>query len=208
MQLQVQCRDGPIRERRCTDWGCCLIYFLLLGAIAAFAIMLSRQPQISTTVLDNLLKKNGAALPFLSTKKVMPFIMTSWGIATGLCLIIVITIYLIPAIAAYLFIPIMLVMMLLFGTGFVYRYAGKNLPFVPAGFQHKYVASYQIASLIIGIIFIFGFIVSLIVVLSQQKRIKFIYSLLKLAKICFWDNIYLFGVSIVLSGISIGLMFR
>ena len=111
VQLQVQCRDGPIRERRCTDWGCCLFYFVLIAVIAAFAIINSQRPQISTTVLDNLLKHNGAALPFLSTYKVMPYILTSWAIATGLCLVIVITIYLIPAIAAYLFIPIMLVMM-------------------------------------------------------------------------------------------------
>ena len=207
VQLQVQCRDGPIRERRCTDWGCCLFYFVLIAVIAAFAIINSQRPQISTTVLDNLLKHNGAALPFLSTYKVMPYILTSWAIATGLCLVIVITIYLIPAIAAYLFIPIMLVMMLLMGVGFIYRFFGKHLPFVPRSVQTTYVASYNTASLVIGILLVVGFVVSLIVVLTRQQRIKFIYSLLRLAKICFWDNIYLFGVSILLSGISIGLMF-
>jgi hypothetical protein len=207
IQLQVQCREGPIRERKCTDWGCCLAYFLLIGGIAVMAIIISKNPQISTSVLDRLLINDGAALPFLSTYKVMPFILTSWAIATVLCLLIVITIYLIPAIAAYLFIPIMLILMLLLGIGFIYRFFGHRLPFVSQQFQTSYVSSYNTASLFIGLAFLIGFVVSLVIILTKQQRIKFIHSLLKLAKICFWDNIYLFGVSFILSGISIGLMF-
>jgi hypothetical protein len=38
VQLQVQCRDGPIRERRCTDWACCLLYFLVIAAVIALAL--------------------------------------------------------------------------------------------------------------------------------------------------------------------------
>ena len=56
IQLQVQCRDGPIRDRRCTDWGCCLVYFLLLGAIIVLAVIHSQQTQISPTALNSLLK--------------------------------------------------------------------------------------------------------------------------------------------------------
>lgn len=133
--------------------------------------------------------------------------MTSWAIATGICLFIVITVYLIPALAAYLFIPIMLVLMFLFGSAFIYRFFGKHLPFIPRSLQTTFVSSYNTASLIIGILFIIAFVASLVVILTRQNRIKFIYSLLRLAKICFWDNIYLFAISILLSGLSIGLMF-
>lgn len=124
-----------------------------------------------------------------------------------LCLIVVVTIYIIPAIAAYLFIPIMLTMMLVLGVGFVYRYFGHNLPFVNRQFLTAYVAAYDTVFLIIGILFLIGFLVALVVVLAKQNRIKFIYAMLKLAKICFWQNVYVFGVSIVLSGISIGMMY-
>ena len=205
--MQVQCRDGPIRERRCTDWGCCLFYLLLLITVAVFAVMESKRPQISATTLNNLLTHHGASLPFLSTYQAMPYIITSWAIASGLSIFIVITIYIIPAIAAYLFIPIMLVMMLLTGVAFIYRFFGKHLPFIPNYIQSNYVAAYNTASLVIGILLVVAFVVSLIVVLTRQRRIKFIYSLLRLAKICFWDNIYLFAVSILLSAISIGFMF-
>ena len=169
--------------------------------------MASKRPQISQATLTNLLQKHGASLPFLSTYNSMPYILTSWAIATILCLIIVITIYLIPAIAAYLFVPIMLVLMLLIGAGFIYRFFGKHLPFLPKGVQSNYVQAYNTASLFIGILMIVGFITSLVVVLNRQRKIKFIYSLLRLAKICFWDNLYIFGVSILLSAISIGFMF-
>ena len=168
---------------------------------------MSKRPQISQSTLNNLLAKHGASLPFLSTYQAMPYIITGWAIATGICLFIVITIYLIPAIAAYLFIPIMLTLMLITGASFIYRFFGKHLPFVPSYIQSNYVASYNTASLIIGILLVIGFIVSLAVVLTRQRRIKFIYSLLRLAKICFWNNIYLFGLSILLSAISIGFMF-
>lgn len=132
--------------------------------------------------------------------------MAGWAIGIVLCLVVVITTYIIPAIAAYLFIPIMLVMMMLLGVGFIYRYFGHHLPFVNQQFQSAYVASYDTVFLIIGILFLIGFVVALIVVLSRQNRIKFIYAMLKLAKICFWQNIFVFAVAIVLSAISIGMM--
>lgn len=148
----------------------------------------------------------GSSLPFISIEKASPYIITSLGIAIGLCVIIVITIYLIPAIAAYLFIPIMLLLMLLLGSGFIYRFFGKRLPFVPLEIQHQYAELYSTISLFIGLAFLVGFVVSLIVVLTKQQRIKFIFAMLKLAKICFWDNSYIFFVSFVLSAISITVM--
>lgn len=42
----------------------------------------------------------------------------------------------------------------------------------------------------------------MVVILSKQQRIKFIVAALKLAKLCFWDNSYVFGVSIMLSALT------
>ena len=72
IQLQVQCRDGPMRERKCTDWCCCLFYFGLLVAIAVIGFMLYQQPHLTNAQQNALLKNNRAALPFLSTYKAMP----------------------------------------------------------------------------------------------------------------------------------------
>jgi hypothetical protein len=40
------------------------------------------------------------------------------------------------------------------------------------------------------------------VIVSKQQRIKSIVAALKLAKLCFWDNCYVFGISIILSGVT------
>lgn len=41
VQLSVQCRDGPISERRCTDVFCCIIYLLLLASIIFLGVFAS-----------------------------------------------------------------------------------------------------------------------------------------------------------------------
>ena len=47
-----------------------------------------------------------------------------------------------------------------------------------------------------------GFAGSLLVILGKQQRLKFVSASLKLAQLCFWDNWYVFGVSVVLSGVT------
>ena len=54
--------------------------------------------------------------------------------------------------------------------------------------------------------FLVGFIASLVVALTKQQRIRFIFAMLKLAKICFWDNSYIFIVSFLLSVMSIAVI--
>jgi hypothetical protein len=106
------------------------VYILLLIFVATLAVIASKE-RIDDSTLDQMMRTKGSTLFFTSIHKSAPYIIISLGIAIGLCVIIVITIYLIPAIAAYLFIPIMLLMMLLLGAGFIYRFFGKRLPFVP-----------------------------------------------------------------------------
>lgn len=67
IQLQVQCREGPIRERKCTDWACCLLYLLLLVAIIAFALYANEAPHLTEEEIEKLLKVRGQNMPYLST---------------------------------------------------------------------------------------------------------------------------------------------
>jgi len=100
------------------------------------------------------------------------------------------------------YIPLCLLLMLVLGVGFLYRYFGNRLPFLDPSIQKSYIDKYSPLTLLSGITFIVGFAISLLVILAKQQRIKFIFATLKLAKLCFWDNCYVFGVSIVLTGIT------
>ena len=52
-----------------------------------------------------------------------------------------------------------------------------------------------------------GFAGSLLVILGKQQRLKFVSASLKLAQLCFWDNCYVFGVSVLLSGVTMAAWF-
>ena len=92
--------------------------------------------------------------------------------------------------------------MLVLGAGFLYRFFGNKLPFLDPEIQQSYINKFSILTLVCGLGCLLGFLVSLVVILSKQQRIKFIVACLKLAKLCFWDNWYVFGVSVVLSGVT------
>lgn len=58
VQLSVQCRDGPISERRCTDIFCCIIYLLLLASIIFLGIFASNAIKMSQQEIEIRLKTN------------------------------------------------------------------------------------------------------------------------------------------------------
>jgi hypothetical protein len=47
VQLSMQCRDGPLNERKCTDMFCCILYLLLLGSIVFLAVFASSAIKMS-----------------------------------------------------------------------------------------------------------------------------------------------------------------
>lgn len=61
--------------------------------------------------------------------------------------------------------------------------------------------------MLVGIAFILGFVVSLVVIVLKQQRIKFIVAALSLAKQCFWDNCYMIFLSFFLSAISLAALY-
>jgi hypothetical protein len=202
IQLQVQCREGPIRERHCTDWFCCLLYLLLLAAVVALALLANSADHLTEEEVEKMLKTQGQSLPYLSTEQVIPDILIGLGVATALCVLMVVTTYLLPEVSAYLYIPLCLLLMLVLGAGFLYRFFGNRLPFLNPEIQKSYINKFSLLTLVCGAGCLLGFLVSLAVILAKQQRIKFIVASLKLAKLCFWDNCYVFGVSVVLSGVT------
>jgi hypothetical protein len=67
------------------------------------------------------------------------------------------------------------------------------------------VSSYQsnIVTLIIAIVFAVAFVLSVITLLSKISRIQFVVTVLKIARRCLWENLYMLLVSFILSAISI-----
>jgi len=135
------------------------------------------------------------------------YIILSLTFVIAISLLLVITSFLIPSISAYIFIPLLLILMLLLGAGFLYRYFGNRLPLVSEDLQSQYAGEHSVISLIIGVAFLAGFVISVIVLILKQQRIKYVVAALSLAKICFWDNVYMFLISICLSAVSIGALY-
>lgn len=133
----------------------------------------------------------------------MTYIIISVASAAALCVVVVVITFIIPAISAYILMPLMLLLMLLLGSSFLYRYFGNKLPFINKNIQDKYAGDHTFVSLIVGIGFLVGFLVAMIVLCAKQSRFRFIVSSLQLAKKCFWDNAYCFICSFIFSGISL-----
>lgn len=56
----------------------------------------------------------------------------------AICVILVITTFTIPALAAYIYIPLFLVLMLFSGVIFLVRYFGTTIPFVDPTIQNSF----------------------------------------------------------------------
>lgn len=157
--------------------------------------------------VEQELRSVSAANPLLAIANAIEYIVLSLACVVALSLVLVITSFILPAVSAYIFIPLMLLLMLALGAGFLYRFFGKQLPFVSEDIQAEYAATHSVVSLVVGVGFLVGFIVSLCVICAKQQRIKFIVAALSLAKICFWENIYMIFVSIFMSAVSVAALY-
>lgn len=175
--------------------------------MVSLALLANSADHFTEEQIEKMLKVKGQDMPYLSTEQVIPDILIGLGVAAAVCIVMVLTTYVVPEVSAYLYIPLCLLLMLVLGTGFLYRFFGNRLPFLSTEIQKSYINKYSFLTLVCGIGFLAGFLISLIVILSKQQRIKFIVASLKLAKLCFWDNCYVFGVSIVLSGVTMAAYF-
>lgn len=157
--------------------------------------------------MEAKLAKSDSSNPLLAISNSIVYIVLSLACVVAVSFALVLISFIIPSVSAYIIIPLILLLMLLLGTGFIYSFFGKKLPFVDENFQQTYATSHSEISLIVGIAFILGFVISLIVILLKQQRIKFMVAALSLAKICFWDNCYMIFLSFGLSAVSLAALY-
>jgi len=153
------------------------------------------------------LEDNKEAEPLLAITSSILYIVLSVACVTAVSFILVIVSFIIPAASAYIVIPLVLLLMLLLGAAFLYSFFGKQLPLVDKNFQETYATAHSLVSLFVGLAFLAGFVVSLVVIVLKQQRIKFIVAVLRLAKTCFWDNCYMIVLSFGLSAVSLAALY-
>ncbi len=205
--LNVRCRQGPLADRRCTDILCCLMYAVLLVSIILLAIFSNSAIKMSDSELQEKLSKTNEAHPLLAVSHSIVYILISLSCVVALSFFLLIISFTVPLISIYLVLPSMLMLMLFLGLGFIYRFFGNKLPFVNEDLQQTYASEHSYVSAIVGTAFIMGFVISLVVIILKQQRIKFIVVALKIAKICFWQNCYMIVLSFVLSALSLTFLY-
>lgn len=94
--------------------------------------------------------------------------------------------------------------MLFSGSIFLIRYFGKTIPFVPLKVQQNFAESNTLATLIIGIGFLVGFLAALITIYTKRSKFSYILPVLRIAKKVFWPNCYMFFFSFIFTIISLG----
>lgn len=157
--------------------------------------------------MEAQLEDNNESDPLLAISSSITYIVLSLACVVAFSFVLVLISFVIPSVSAYIVIPLILLLMLLLGAGFLYSYFGKQLPFVDSDFQQTYATAHSFISLVVGIAFLVGFVVSLVVILLKQQRIKFIVAALSLAKTCFWDNCYMIFLSFGLAALSLGALY-
>ncbi len=134
--------------------------------------------------------------------------MITLACVIALCLILALTTFLIPSIVAYLYIPLFMILLLAIGVGFIYRYTGNKLPFLNSEMQEKFLnKSPPMFALIAGVLFLLGFLISIIIICVKRQKFKYIVSILRIAKICFWQNCYMIFLSMGLSALTVAVMY-
>ena len=109
-----------------------MLYLLLLVAVISLSLLANSAEHLSPPQIEQLLKTKGQDMPYLSTQQVIPDILIGLAVATAICILLVLTTYCLPSVSAYLYIPLCLLLMLALGAGFLYRFFGNKLPFLPA----------------------------------------------------------------------------
>lgn len=51
----VQCRNGPLEERSCTDCCCCLIYIILIAAVIFLGVFSAQAKEIDREAIEKQL---------------------------------------------------------------------------------------------------------------------------------------------------------
>ena len=92
--------------------------------------------QMSQADVEAKLTTNTEASPLLAVSSAIQYIILSLAFVVAISFVLVLISFIIPAFSAYIIIPLLLLLMLLLGAGFLYRYFGNQLPFVDMKIQN------------------------------------------------------------------------
>ena len=92
----------------------------------------------------------------------------SLACVAAVCFILTFTTFIFPSLVTYFYVPLMLILMLLLGVVFLIRYFGQTFPFIPQEAQDKYVQKDSLMALVVGIMFIFAFLIALITITCKK----------------------------------------
>jgi Flp pilus assembly protein TadB len=106
-----------------------------LGSIIFLAIFASSAIQLTQSQVEKKLDKANNSNPLLAVSSASLYIVISLACVAALSFVLVLISFIIPMISAYIVIPFILLLMLLLGSGFIYRYFGNKLPFVGEDLQ-------------------------------------------------------------------------
>lgn len=199
----AQCRNGPIPDRSCTDFYCCIMYLILIAAVI-FLVLFSGGVNMTPEEIKSELESNNFGTPFLAIIQAAIPIILAIAFVAAICLILVITTFTIPAIATYIYIPLFLAIMLFLGIIFLIRYFGPKIPFVSDSIQDNFAKSKSVVTLITGLAFIFGFFIAIFTIFTKRSKFSNIMPVLRIARAAFWPNCYMFIFSFIFTFISIG----
>ena len=117
-------------------------------------------------------------------------IILAMAVVGVICLILVITTLVLPSLVTYFYIPITLLLMLLLGVAFLYRYFGNAFPFISEASQDRYLQKDSLMALGVGIGFLVAFVIAIITICCKREKFGYVLPVLQMAKVCFWDNCY------------------
>jgi hypothetical protein len=81
------------------------------------------------------LAQNSEASPLLAVSNATLYILISLSCVIALSFVLVVISFILPSVSAYIVIPLILFLMLFIGSGFIYRFFGRKLPFVNEDIQ-------------------------------------------------------------------------
>lgn len=129
-------------------------------------------------------------------------ILATAGVVAAVALILVITTFIFPEVMTYLYLVLFELLLAAISIGFFYRYFRGKLPFVDEFSETSYQSN--VVTLVLAICFAVAFVLSIFLLFGKLSKISYVVTVLRIARRCLWENMYMILVSILLSGISIG----
>ena len=198
-----QCRSGPFKDQKCTDFYCCIAYLVLVGLVIFFSLLSLGGNHMTPEDLKLSLEQTSIGAPFYSIIEAVIPITVALTLIAAICIILVLVSFTFPILITFIYVPVLLLFMLCFGIVFILRFFNIPLPFIPTSIQLHFAKNNQPLTIIVGIGFIVGFLLASGVIGSKKDRFTYIEPVLRIARNAFWSNSYIIIFSFIFAVISV-----